>query len=183
MDSFCRYWRSTCHASCMVTDLGVNERTKTLPSLNSIVLLAGGWERSEQINRVRLDTLQMTKQGSGLKVTPGGREPTLVWMVKEMLIFGLRPTWERAERKCILGRMTARAQAPEKKWSRCVQRTERKPLVGFSGWSSESKGRVVRRWCKERHKDHLGRKGLSKELTEVLSFCHDTHVHPSGQPA
>lgn len=61
VDSFCRYWWSTCHASRMVTDLRVNERTKTLPSPNSIVLLAGGWERSEQINRVRLDTLQRTK--------------------------------------------------------------------------------------------------------------------------
>jgi len=73
-DSFSKQWFNTYGAPCIVTALKLNERTKILPSRNSILGLEDASLKRESINNASThrDALKDTRQGIGLKGTGGG---------------------------------------------------------------------------------------------------------------
>ena len=73
-DSFSKQWFNTYWVPCIVTALKLHERTKILPSGNSILGLEDAPLKRESINKASThrDAVKDTRQGIGLKVTGGG---------------------------------------------------------------------------------------------------------------
>lgn len=116
------------------------------------------------------------KIGYWIESNWGWRETTFVWMVNRRALWEVNirdKTYMRKSRpsenlnlECPRQK-NGKRKAPEQKWSRCVQRTARKLLVGFSGWSSKGKGESSKRqgWWGGQKANDSGSKGLGKECS------------------